>query len=168
MRKHFATNSRKLASSLLGVKQAEIGETLDYLELRLAHQVTFQQARDQMDEREWERVIELLARIPDESFYTQRSKLIIEESKRNILELQLETDRTARHVAEETAITEKQARLLAEDRADKEAELRVLEELERQEAEAKSLEDAHLRAIEEVAKKAAESRADEEALLRAN
>ena len=152
----------------LGVKHAEIGETLDDLELRLAHQVTFQQARDQMDEREWERVIELLARIPDESFYTQRSKLIIEESKRNILELQLETDRTARHVAEETAITEKQAQLLAEDRAYKKAELRVLEELERQEAEAKSLEDAHLRAIEEVAKKAAESRADKEALLRAN
>ena len=84
-----------------------------------------------MGEREWEGVIELVARIPNDSFYTLKSRLIIGESKRNILELQLETERTAGHVVAEAAITENQARLLAEDRADKETELRVLEDLER-------------------------------------
>lgn len=152
---------------ILGVKDAEIREKLDEFEARVQHQRIYQQALEQKDEKEWEKVIELLARIPDHSFYTHEAELIIEESKRSILELQLEAERTARIIAEKTAVKEEQARLVAEDRASEEAELRAIEELARLDAEERALDEAHLRAIEEVAKKAAEMRANQEALLRA-
>lgn len=146
--------------NLLGVREAEITARLEKLETTVRYQGIYQQAVEKGHEGEWEAVIELLSRIPDDSFYHHKAELKTAEARRNILESRLEAAQTAREAAERTAALEEQARLAAEAKANEEARKRAAEETARKVAEAKATEEALMRAKEEEARQAAEQEAE--------
>ena len=80
----------------LGIKDLSVSQKLANLDLRAQHQDVYEQALEKKEAKEWEEVIDLLDSIPEDSFYSNKSQLNIEESKRNILELRLAAEQVAK------------------------------------------------------------------------
>jgi len=141
------TQSRWLVRSL-GVKEAEIKNALQDANLRKQHQDIYLRSLDKLEATDWDDAITLLQDIPDGSFYHDKSLRRIEESKRRLVEEELDAERIARQRAEQLASDEEAARKVAEQVA-------ATEEAARKEAE-------HIAAREEEARKIAEQVAAEE------
>ena len=134
--------------SSLGVKGADIVHELQDAKVRQHYQGIYVRSVDKMAAAEWNDAITFLRGIPDGSFYHDKALRKIEESKRGLVQEELDAERAARRVAEQFAAQEEEARQRAEQMA-------ATEELARKEAE-------RVAATEEEARKAAEQVAQQE------
>jgi len=155
------TRSRWLVSSL-GVKRSEIGDALEEAKVRKQHQDVYLRSLDKLEATGWNDAITLLQDIPDGSFYHDKALRRIEESKRRLVEEELDAERIARQEAEQVAAQEGEARQHAEQVA-------ATEELARKAAERVAAREEKARKIaervaaeEEEARKAAEQVAAQE------
>ena len=134
--------------SSFGVKEAEIVYELHDARVRKHHQDIYVRSVDKMVATEWNDAITLLQEIPDGSFYHDKALRKIEESKRGLVEEELDAERASRREAEQVAAQQEEARQRAEQVA-------ATEEVARKEAE-------RVAAREEEARKAAEQVAQQE------
>ena len=167
--------------SSLGVKGNEIANALQEALVRKHHQDIYVRSVDKLEATEWNDAITFLQDIPDGSFYHDKALRKIEESKRGLVEEELDAERAARREAEQVAAQQEDARQRAEqvtateEAARKEAERvaareeearKAAEQIAQQEEQARK-EAEQFAAREEEARKVAEQRAIVEAVKRA-
>ena len=146
----------------IGVKRAEISSDLQEAKVRKQHQDIFLRSLDKLEATDWNVAITLLQDIPDGSFYHDKAPRKIEESKRRLVEQELDAERIARREAEHVAAQQEEARQRAEQVAAKEVAARKeAERVAAREEEARKLAE-RVAAEEEEARKAAEQVAAQE------
>jgi len=118
----------------LGVKEDVIENDIAEFNKRLESQGVYNSALTKIEEKELQTAIDLLAGIPEDSFYYQLSQTTIAELERAILEGSLAIEKIARKTAESRAISAEQ-QAITERLAKEEQQLQTVAQTQRADEE---------------------------------